>query len=115
MDWPKQIDTLSKIVTVLAILFGGAWSYLKFINRQLFATRLEPKVEGKYVSDGKKNHLLVTVQLTNTAASPVNLSKVIIQQEGSGLQIFTYDARDYRPETHSVHWNILVTFPVFDE
>ena len=115
MDWPKQIDTLSKIFTILAIVIGGVWSYLKFIRGQLFAIRLEPKVEGKYISDdSERNHLLVTVQLRNTAASPVNLSKVILAQNGSNLEVFTYEARDYRPESHSIKWNSLVTFRVFE-
>jgi hypothetical protein len=114
VDWPKQIDTLSKIFTILAIVIGGVWSYLKFIKGQLFAVRLEPKVEGKYVSDGERNHLLVSVQLRNTAASPVNLSKVILTQDGSGLEVFTYEARDHRPESHSVNWKSLVIFRVFE-
>jgi hypothetical protein len=114
MDWSKRIDILSKLFTIAAIVVGGIWSYLKFIRGQLFAIRLKPKVEGKYIFIGESKHLLVTVQLTNAAASPVNLSKVIIRHEGSGLSVFTYNVRDYRPETHNVNWDRLATFPVFE-
>lgn len=115
MDWSKQLETLSKIFTILAIVVGGIWSYLKFIRGQLFAVRLEPKIDGKYISDGKKNHLLITVQLKNAAASPVNLSKVILRQDGSAIRVFTYDASDNSTETQSVNWNRLTTLSVFEQ
>ena len=115
MDWwAKLIDILSKAFTFLAIIIGGIWSYLKFIRGQLFAIRLEPKVEGRFISHDERKHLSVTMLLKNTAASPVNLSKVILQQRGSALQVFTYEAGDHKPDTHNIDWKHLATFSIFE-
>lgn len=114
MDWVELFDILAKAFTILAIIIGGIWSYLKFIRGQLLAIRLEPKVEGKIISHKERKHILATIRLKNAAASPVNLSKVNIQQEGTALQIFMYEARDCKPDKHNIEWKRLVTLPIFE-
>ncbi len=115
MDWNTLLDILSKAFTILAIVVGGIWSYLKFIRGQVFATRLEVKVDAKVISNNETRHLLVSSQLRNVAASPVNLSKIIIQQRGSGLMIYTCAAQNhYDAVTNNVEWNRVATFPVFE-
>jgi hypothetical protein len=114
MDWNTQLDIFSKAFSILAIIVGGIWSYLKFIRGQVFAIRLEVKVDAKVITNNKINYLLVSSQIKNIAVSPVNLSKVIIHQRGSGLRIFACGAQEYEAVPNNIECNLLGTYPVFE-
>ncbi len=88
MDWIPYLEDLERVVTIVAIVVGGWWSYVKFIKGQLGVARLSLKIEGRLFEENDKRYLLITAKVKNESPSPVSLSKVVIQQEGSGVSIF---------------------------
>ena len=66
VDWPEVADTFESSVTALALILGGAWTWLVFVRQRLnkpkLAATIQPYVVG--CDDGWIIH--VTVNLTNT-------------------------------------------------
>jgi hypothetical protein len=109
-DLEQLVGILQGIVTIAAIVIGGIWAYLKYFRGRTFRPRLEPDISGVVVSHGGVSHLKVTASLKN-----VGLSKVDIEQKGSGLRVFSYDAAPHATEAHIAEWTRIRTFPVLED
>src|SRR3989442_15004843 len=82
MKWSNLIDNAQKIGNLIAVLVGGLWVYFNYFRGRTFYPRLQLELTGRIVRRGGSNYVLVTMQLKNTG-----LSRVDIEQEGSGLRI----------------------------
>lgn len=105
-------DTLSNIESVLtsvAIVIGGAWTYFHYFKGRIYKPRLEPNVVGKVRAEPTAYYLLVTSHLKN-----VGLSKLTIQQEGSAIRVFACNPISETKEVESADWTHLATFSVFE-
>lgn len=103
-DVGEVIDDLQKLFTILAIIVGGIWAYFNFFKGRTYRPRLEPQVSGKVMCKDGTSYVVATVRISN-----VGLSKLDMQQKGSGLRISSYevltniqDAASPRSESHGV-------------
>jgi hypothetical protein len=89
-DLQKIVDITQKLFTIVAIIVGGAWTYLNYFKGRTFRMRLEPSVTGVVSTSDGANQLIVSVSLKN-----VGLSKIGIEQTGSALEVFAYEEPIY--------------------
>ncbi len=106
----EDLDNLEKIATVVAIVIGGAWVYFNFSKGRIYKSRLEPRVSGTIMPADGITHLLVTITLKN-----IGLSKFDIQQEGTALQILSYDPLVDPFPAEKAGWKFLSIFTVFEQ
>jgi hypothetical protein len=103
------VDIVQKLFTIAAIIVGGMWAYFNFFKRRTYTMRLEPEVSGEVVTINGVSHLIATIHLKN-----VGLSKVKIEQEGSALQVLSYEAPASTKNILSADWDDLAAFPDFE-
>lgn len=102
-------SAIQNIVTVLAIAVGGLWTYFNYFRGRVYRPRLEPKIMGKLVCKQGVTYLLVIAQLKN-----IGLSKIAIEQKGSGIIVSTFDTNAASGAVDKIEWNDLKAFPVFE-
>jgi len=83
------------LLTMVALVLGGAWAYFKFINGRVFAARLEPAIKGQLVRGRDHHFIVVTVFIKN-----VGLSRVDLNIQKSTIEVLAYPADNYLPEFH---------------
>lgn len=103
-----MLDALEKIFIILGIFVGGMWAYYHFIKGRVYKHRLEQNISGKIIFSDDVEYLVIKISLKN-----VGLSKIDIQQKGSALRVFACEEEKEVPNTVSVKWQRLRTFPVF--
>lgn len=103
------VDLVQKLFTIAAIIVGGIWTYFNFFRGRTYRMRLEPTVSGKVVTFDGVRHLIATMSLKN-----VGLSKVEVEQEGSGLSVLAFEVPDGTANVVSAAWEHLAAFPVFE-
>src|ERR1700722_18201487 len=104
-----KIDDWSKLFQIAAIVLGGTAAYIKWFRGRLYKSRLELNVQG--ILFGPANgQLLATVRMKN-----LGLSKLRIEQVGSGLRMFSERALQSGVEPLAAEWKHRATFPVFEE
>lgn len=105
----QLLDILQKIFTIAAIAAGGLWAYFHYFRRRVYKPRLEPAISGKVISKGSVCYLMTIAKLKN-----VGLSKVKIEQNGSGLRVLSIDKQPGIARTCTLlEGKRLATFPVF--
>jgi hypothetical protein len=109
-DAKNILEVAQKALTILALLAGGVWGYYKFFKGRVFRIRLEPTISGRVLPLNNSTYLLVTISLKN-----VGLSKVDLEQEGTGLRLSTHKAVPRLDDPIEADWSHLTTFPVFRE
>lgn len=83
IDWTVWLTHAEKIVAILGILVGGIWVYINFIKGRIYRPRLEQNITARLFEQKGAHLLLVNLELKN-----IGLSRVSLQQEGSGLRLF---------------------------
>lgn len=78
-----NVTIAGEAVKTLAILFGGAWAYWKFVRGRTFRRRLELTLSGTTFDRKGSRYLSGVAQLKN-----VGLSRVAIEQEGTAIEVF---------------------------
>lgn len=102
-------SAIQSIVTVLAIAVGGLWTYFNYFRGRVYRPRLEPKIMGRLVCKQGVTYLSVIAQLKN-----IGLSKIAIEQKGSGIIVSTFDTNAASGAVNKIEWNDLEVFPVFE-
>lgn len=110
MCFMQVLDALEKIFTILAIGAGGAWTYFHYLRRRTYRRRLQPELSGGLTRRGGVEYLLATVRVKN-----LGLTKVDIQQRGSALRVFSYNAPADVQKARNVACKRLATFAVFEQ
>ncbi|HEX4955138.1 MAG TPA: hypothetical protein VF017_17240 [Thermoanaerobaculia bacterium] len=103
-DPTKEALELVKLVCeILALILGGLWVWFNYFRGRTHRPRLEPKILARLVPANGKTFVKWTVQVKN-----VGLSKVEIQQKGTGLRVLYLDYAKPRPEPqHLVTLSVL--------
>jgi hypothetical protein len=78
------VDITQKALASLALLVAGLWAYFKYFRGRTYRDRIEAEISGVTLQEGQIDYLVITVRVKN-----VGLSRVPIQQKGSGLRVFT--------------------------
>lgn len=107
---PTILDSLEKLFTIIGILAAGTWTYFNFFKGRTYRLRLEPKIFGQFFSNNGRNYLISTIQLKN-----VGLSKIKIQQKGSGLRILSFRGVEHATDVKNADWQDVKTFSIFED
>ncbi len=95
-----RLETLERILKVLAYLVGGAWVYYNYFRGRAHKSRLEVKVSGTRLDAATPNLAKVSTQVKN-----VGLSKAELLDAGSAIRLYGYNA------TKSVdQWTLIETY-----
>ena len=101
-EQPSPLDMVEKVLKIVAYVVGASWVYFNYLRGRTYHQRLEPRLSGALVRDGKRDMVRAVVTVKN-----VGLSKVDIQQAGTGLRFLAWD------ETQRAGWRHLATVEVF--
>ncbi len=108
--WSGISSIAVDVVTILAILLGGGWAFMKFVWGRTFRERLELAVAGDMRDLGDRGYLRIVMQVKN-----VGLAQVPLTQEGSGLRVFaSTDDSTGDSGVKEPFWNRLTTVPVLN-
>jgi hypothetical protein len=103
------IEDWARLVQTAAIIVGGIAAYIKWFRGRLYETRLEISVVGSLV-EASPPQIVATARLKN-----VGLSRVPIEQAGSGFRVFSAIPTQPQSELLSVGWKREGTFSVFQQ
>jgi hypothetical protein len=104
------LDNGQKIFTILGIAVGGVWVYFNFFKGRVYRVRIEPTISGEVFDNDDVTYVIVKIQLKN-----VGLSKVDIQQKGSGFRVYAYQGSGNISKTQRVKVERLGTFSIFED
>ena len=106
----KWVDTVKGICEILAILAGGAWTYLNYFRGRVYKPRLECSVDASVERHSGHPFLKIIARIRN-----IGLSGVPIQQKGTALLIYSASVESRTPLfPRLVRWNEPVAaFDVF--
>ncbi len=109
-DISHWVETAKNVCEILAILGGAAWTYLNYFRGRIYKPRLECSIEASIEKHSGHSFLKAAVKVRN-----IGLSKVPIQQKGTGLLIYSAKMQDQPPSFPSeVLWDEPVAaFDVF--
>lgn len=100
IDLKQIVDILVGVLTILAIVCGGIWTYFNFIHGRIYRPRLKLEIEAEVVNYKDTRCLRVTLRINN-----IGMSRVILLHEGSGLMLYSYKKKNYKSLIHSVLWD----------
>lgn len=75
-------DAIESVVTALALIAGGLWSYARIIKNRTYHPRLRLSVDGGFVVEGTHSRVMGRVRVQNIGAC-----KVLLLKEGTGLRL----------------------------
>lgn len=113
INWEQTklvLEVVQSALTIIALFVGAIWAYFNFFKGRTYRPRLEPKISGQIITKAGANYLIITAQLKN-----VGLSDVKINQKGSALRLFSYEAEQEFSKVHSVAQTRLLTVGVFEQ
>jgi hypothetical protein len=110
LPWTTWLDQTNKSISILAVLAGGWFAYLKFIRGRVYHSRLEPVLSGRVFRTDKQTFLLAVITVKNVGATRVD-----IDQNGTGLRVFscTLVVDDAAP--NEVDWTRITTTEVLTQ
>jgi len=85
----SPLDDVEKVFKILAYIVGACWIYFNYFRGRTYRNRLEPHVTGELCRRTDREMIRAVVKVKN-----VGLSKVDIQQKGSGLRFLIWDASE---------------------
>jgi hypothetical protein len=101
-------ETVQSLATILAIIFGGIWTYYNFIKGKIYQPRLEPKISGRIINKGGVDYLVVIAQLKNVGITSVDLDS------GCAITVFSYQPAPAAPSSvNDAFIKKLAVLPVF--
>ena len=65
MSWKDLLDTTQSAVTIVGILFGGAWSYMRFVRGRILKPHVTLRISGSLHSMRERHYLVATVSVAN--------------------------------------------------
>jgi hypothetical protein len=85
---PSELfDLVETALTSLAIVVAGVWAYYRYLKGRVHRPSIEVEIRGRILESGGRSFLCASVTVEN-----VGVSKVRIEQRGSGLRLSEYPA-----------------------
>lgn len=96
-----SVEVAKNICEIVAILVGAFWTYLNYFRGRTYRPRLECAIDASVQEHSDYAYLKVVTRVKN-----VGLSKVPIDQEGTGLLVYSLRALDSGPSSPiQAKWN----------
>ena len=109
IDWDRTLQNTDKVVSILAIVIGGIWAYIKFFRGRVLMPRLETGLSGQLVAGNPRVYLTAKLTLKN-----VGLSRVDIHQTGTALRLAAHGGAAAATKAEAVEWTRLRSFAIFE-
>jgi hypothetical protein len=107
MNWGQLLETISKLLTDLAIVFGGGWVLYNYLTGRTHKSRVQLRVSGeRLVRDGRE-FLLVRTELSNVGMARVKLAK------GCTTTVFSHALPRRTEFVMEPNWEELSAFDLF--
>jgi hypothetical protein len=104
--WEKMSGIAQNIVTIIAIILGGFWTYFTFIKGRTLKEQLEPKVGAQVIKRNDQKFLVATLQLKNTGKSKINFKR-----KGTRLIVFKYQPSADSTAVTEKDWELYYAAP----
>jgi hypothetical protein len=108
MDWGHLLETISKLLTDLAIVFGGGWVLYNYLAGRTHRPRLQLRVSGERVLRDGQEYLIVKTELSN-----VGLARVELVNEGCATRVYADDQLEATEFVTEPNWIKLAAFDLF--
>src|SRR5258708_32186828 len=86
MNWGQLLETISKLLTDLAIVFGGGWVLYNYLTGRTHKSRVQLRVSGERILRDGHEYLLVKTELSN-----VGLARVELAGDGCATTIYAHE------------------------
>ena len=103
------LDVIDKATKIFALFVGAGWVYLNYLRGRTFKRRLEPNITSKILFSKGVPFLSGVAQVKN-----VGLSKVVIQQRGTAIELLELTKRAHE-KVVSVRAVRVDVLPVFED
>jgi hypothetical protein len=108
MGWGQLLEVGSKILTALAIVFGGGWVLFNYFAGRTHRPRLQLRVSGERVLRDGLEYLLVKTELSN-----VGLARVQLVKEGCTTTVYAHELPNLTTFVMEPQWVRLAAFELF--
>jgi hypothetical protein len=108
MNSGQLLETASKLLTVAAIISGGAWVLFNYVAGRTHRPRLQLRVSGERVVRNGLEYLLVKTELSN-----VGLARVELVIEGCATKVYEHELPEETAFVMEPNWIELAAFDLF--
>jgi hypothetical protein len=108
MDSGPLLETASKLLTVIAIISGGAWVLFNYLAGRTHRPRLQLRVSGERVVRDGLEYLIVKTELSN-----VGLARVELINEGCTTRVYAHERLEATEFVMEPNWLKLAAFDLF--
>lgn len=108
MDWGHLLETVSKLLTDLAIVFGGGWVLYNYLTGRTHKSRVQLRVSGERILRDGHEYLLVKTELSN-----VGLARVELVGDGCATTIYAHELPKAAKSVLEPEWEQLPAFDLF--
>jgi hypothetical protein len=108
MDWGHLLETISKLLTDLAIIFGGGWVLYNYLTGRTHKSRVQLRISGERTFRDGHEYLLVKTELYN-----VGLARVELVSDGCATTVYAHDLPKVPKSIMEPRWEKLPAFDLF--
>jgi len=108
MDWGHLLESVSKLLTDLAIVFGGGWVLYNYLVGRTHRSRVQLRVSGERILRDGREYLLVKTDLSN-----VGLARVELVGDGCATTVYAHELPKTLKSVLEPEWEELPTFDLF--
>ena len=108
MDWGHLLESVSKLLTDLAIVFGGGWVLYNFLVGRTHRSRVQLRVSGERILRDGHEYLLVKTDLSN-----VGLARVELVRDGCATRVYAHELPKAPKSVMKPRWEELPAFDLF--
>ena len=108
MTWGQLLETISKLLTDLAIVFGGGWVLYNYLAGRTHRARVQLRVSGERTLREGHEYLLVKTELSN-----VGLARVELVSDGCATTVYAHELPRADRSVMEPEWKELPAFDLF--
>ena len=108
MNWGQLLETISKLLTDLAIVFGGGWVLYNYLAGRTHRARVQLRVSGERILRDGREYLLVKTDLSN-----VGLARVELVGDGCATTVYAHELPTAPKSVLEPEWQELPAFDLF--
>jgi hypothetical protein len=107
MNWGQLLETISKLLTSLAIVFGGGWVLYNYLAGRTHRSRVQLRISGERLIRDGREYLLVRTELSNVGMARVKLAK------GCTMTVYAHQLPRKTEFVIEPNWEVLSAFDLF--
>jgi hypothetical protein len=108
VTWGQLLETISKLLTDLAIVFGGGWVLYNYLTGRTHKSRVQLRVSGERVVRDGLEYLIVKTEMSN-----VGLARVKLASDGCSTTVYAHELPKALGSVLEPEWERLSVFDLF--